>query len=278
MYKIANQIIQVSGLKKTEDLSRLELFQYNKNKPNIKYNIHYVSDIKSYCSNDLIYNGGQIKVAYVDGDYHYYHSWNDEIYAVAVEKGNDYDIYLDEISFEIRYHPYLIPSLFSLERIILKDKAFVLHSSYIAFNNCGIVFTAASGGGKSTQAELWMKYKGATIVNGDKSIIDLNKGGYVHSLPFSGSSEYCLNESHPLGAIVILEKGPVNKAERLEMNAFNSIFSQSTVNPWDEKFCEELMDTIMELCCKIPIYRYSCRKDESSVEYLYNFFKEDGVF
>lgn len=277
MYKIANRIIDVCGLKDTEDLSRLELFKCMIGIPEVTYQIHYVSDFSDYYSDELIYNGGQIRVAIVNGNFHYFHLWNEEIYAVVIEKKVSYDIYLDEVAFELRYHPYLIPSLFSLERLLIKDKAFVLHSSYISYDNRGIVFTAPSGGGKSTQAELWKKYRDATIVNGDKSIIDLNNNGYVHGLPFSGSSDYCINKSCPLGAIVILEKGPVNQLQRLGLEAFNTVFSQVTVNPWDSEFCEQIMDLILETCCMIPVYRYSCTKDESAVDYLYEHFKKDGV-
>ena len=154
----------------------------------------------------------------------------------------------------------------------------VLHSSYVAIEGEALLFTAPSGGGKSTQAELWKKYKDAEIINGDKSIVGKENGKWnAYGIPFSGSSEYCVNRTCPLKAIVILDKGTENYPMQVGMKGFQKVFSQITVNPWDKEFCNKAMDLVMEVCNEVPIYYYSCTKTQEAVDVLYQEFVEKGI-
>lgn len=181
-------------------------------------------------------------------------------------------------ALDTTFHRYFLPTLLGLERVLIYKNSFILHSSYISLDKQGILFTAPSGGGKSTQADLWMKYKKAEILNGDKNIVGKdNSNWYIYGTPFSGSSQYCVNRSTPLNAIIILEKGPENIVKRLDLKGFSKIFSQTTVNPWDQEFSAKIMDLIMRVCSEVPIYLYSCTKDESAVDDLYEVLVKDGV-
>ena len=59
----------------------------------------------------------------------------------------------------------------AFEDVLVNHQGFILHSSFISWQNNGILFTAPSGTGKSTQADLWKKYEDADIYNGDRTII-----------------------------------------------------------------------------------------------------------
>ena len=176
------------------------------------------------------------------------------------------------------YFSHFIPSLFHLEKPLLKSNCFILHSSYIEIDNTAILFTAPSGGGKSTQAELWKKYKRAIIINGDKSIIgkedDLWK---AFGIPFSGSSNYCLNKTNKLGAIIILENGCKNSIRRLDLLGFKNVFSQTTVNTWNKEFCNKLIDLVIECCKNVPVYFFYCTKDKDAVDFLDYTLKKENV-
>ena len=47
----------------------------------------------------------------------------------------------------------------AFENVLINHTGFILHSSFISWQNNGILFTAPSGTGKSTQADLWKKYE-----------------------------------------------------------------------------------------------------------------------
>ena len=75
-----------------------------------------------------------------------------------------YSIYADENQTEAIQELILVGfySYMSLRQTLL------MHASAVSWNGQGLVFTAPSGTGKTTQAELWARYKGAKILNGDK--------------------------------------------------------------------------------------------------------------
>lgn len=276
MYKIGKIIVDVKQFQVNINLQRLELFSCKNKTINVNYQIKYVDELPEI--NNFFYQNNQLAVAIKNNNLQYYHIWDNNIYAIVEECENKYTIYLEKGYLYHNLHPYFIPSLFHLEKPLLQSNCFILHSSYIEINNCGILFTAPSGGGKSTQAELWKKYKNALIINGDKSIIGKENGIWkTYGIPFSGSSNYCLNKTNKLGAIIILKKGLNNEIKRLDLTGFRNVFSQVTVNPWDKDFCNKLMDLVIECCENVPVYIFSCTKDEKAVDFLYNSLKTEGI-
>ncbi len=68
-----------------------------------------------------------------------------------------------------------------------------------------VLFTAPSGTGKSTQAELWRKHRGASIINGDCTLIAEDDGVFTaFGFPFSGTSGIFENRKAPIAAVVYL--------------------------------------------------------------------------
>ena len=276
-YKIGPVYIGLEHLNQNNLSSQMELFHVNTQYLDRIYTIYYVNKIKKTYTQKCEYLTNQFAVIKKDNRKFFYYFFNENIYAVLKEE-KVYQLFLDNNFFSNTVHPYFLPSLLHLEQLLLKKRACILHSSYISINKRGIVFTAPSGGGKSTQAELWKKYKNAGIVNGDKSIIGKENGKwYAYGIPFSGSSEYCLNRTCPLKAIVILDKGPLNTLIPVGIRGFSNVFSQVTVNPWDKEFCNKAMDLVMDVCNEVPIYYYSCTKTPEAVEVLYQEFIEKGI-
>ena len=56
--------------------------------------------------------------------------------------------------------------------------------------------------GKSTQADLWNKYEGCEIINGDRSAITKKDGVWnAYGLPFAGSSRIYKNVKNPIKCV-----------------------------------------------------------------------------
>lgn len=280
MYKVANILIKVKNIYQSLNSERLSLFEVDSNEIADKiFEIHKVLDIEPPVGGSISYANNQFIISRNNGINTYYYHSNGEIYAKVEERTNGIDdIYIVEKLTNGEVHPYLFPSLLRLEKHLIEKDSAILHSSYIIRNGQAILFSAPSGGGKSTQAELWKKYKNAVIANGDKSIIAKEDDGwYTHGIPFSGSSDYCLNNKAPLSAVILLEKSPVNSIQRVDLAGFNRVYSQLTVNPWDREFCNKLMDFAIELCSNVPIYIYSCTKEEAAVDFLEDYLIKEGV-
>lgn len=160
----------------------------------------------------------------------------------------------------------------AFENPLLYYQAFLLHSSFISWQNNGILFTAPSGTGKSTQADLWKKYEDADIYNGDRTIIRKIDGKYYgFGSPYAGSSGIYRNESAPIKAIVVIEQGPDNVIRRLHgREAFLPLFRETLMNTWNKEYMEKMTDLLMDVACQIPVYHLSCRPDQGAVNTVKN--------
>ena len=160
----------------------------------------------------------------------------------------------------------------AFEDILINHQGFILHSSFISWQNNGILFTAPSGTGKSTQADLWKKYEDADIYNGDRTIIRKIDGKYYgFGSPYAGSSGIYRNESAPIKAIVVIEQGPDNVIRRLHgREAFLPLFRETLMNTWNKEYMEKMTDLLMDVACQIPVYHLSCRPDQGAVNTVKN--------
>ena len=160
----------------------------------------------------------------------------------------------------------------AFEDVLINHQGFILHSSFISWQNNGILFTAPSGTGKSTQADLWKKYEDADIYNGDRTIIRKIEGKYYgFGSPYAGSSGIYRNESAPIKAIVVIEQGPDNVIRRLHgREAFLPLFRDTLMNTWNKEYMEKMTDLLMDAACQIPIYHLSCRPDQGAVNTVKN--------
>lgn len=104
------------------------------------------------------------------------------------------------------------------ERLPMYD-AVVFHGAVLAKSNRAYAFTAKSGVGKTTHTRLWLTEFGSEVhyINGDKPIIRIVNGvPYAYGTPWRGKEGYGTNESAPLAAIALLERGENNAAEIID--------------------------------------------------------------
>lgn len=186
-----------------------------------------------------------------------------------VQKNNKYYCYLYKNSV-MNYTTYDIFSMVGLEYLLNLNKTIILHSSQILYQGKSILFTAPSGIGKSTQADLWEKYENAEIINGDRSAIRKIDGVWTsYGLPYAGSSKIYKNIASPIGAIVILRQGKVNEIKRAsKIELFKLLYSETTVNIWDKEYIKRTSDIIENIVNEVPVYIYYCLPDKSAVDKL----------
>ena len=164
------------------------------------------------------------------------------------------------------------------EHLVAEAGGFVFHCAYIVWNGAAILFTAPSGTGKSTQAELWKKYRDAEIINGDRAAVCAKDGLMIaEGIPFSGSSSYCANRSLPLAAIVYLSQAPHTTIRKLGgMEAFFKIWERGSVNSWVKEDVEHVVNVVQKAVEEIPVYHLACTPDESAVAVLEDALRKQG--
>lgn len=201
--------------------------------------------------------------------HYFYDGVKERNYACTLEENRSLTIYaLDDTPSWGRKIHQLYEEL-ALPHVLLQKKRLILHASYIQYKDQGIIFTAPSGTGKSTQADLWHLYRGAEILNGDRAVIGLREGTpFVFGFPMSGSSPYCENRSLPLACIVSLLQGPENRIRRLKgREALRVIMNGTYSDPKHPVDFGRNLSAAADLLC-VPVFELSCRPDLGAVEAL----------
>lgn len=157
------------------------------------------------------------------------------------------------------------------ERLLLRHDALLLHSSLVLAEGKTILFSGPSGAGKSTQAQLWQEQLGATVLNGDRTVVMRKEDGrfWGGGSIWCGTSHIYHPEQAPMAAIFLVEQAPQNRVERLGIEAFLPLFTQTIVQSWDPYFMEKATGLFSELLAQIPVYRLYCRPDREAVELVY---------
>lgn len=194
-------------------------------------------------------------------------------YFQMILKKTEASVYFAYVKEEALWRYQFISEVFraiDLEHLLNRKRVFFLHASFIEWKGEGILFTAPSGTGKSTQAKLWMDYEKAKIINGDRAAVANQAGEWrAYGLPYAGSSRIFLNRSSRIGAIIVLRQEKENRLERLKPSeAFRWIYSEATVQYWDYTYQDILTAMLMELVMAVPVYRLSCLPEQSAVEIL----------
>lgn len=166
--------------------------------------------------------------------------------------------------------PRLVLNALQTEHHILKRNGFLLHASFIRWKDRAILFTAPSGTGKSTQAELWQKLRNAEIINGDRVAVTQDASGITAwGIPYCGTSGICQNTQLPLAAIVYLSQAPATSICRLSgVRAFRHIWEGCSVNLWNENDVDRCVEAVMTVANQVPVYYLACTPDETAVEAL----------
>lgn len=188
------------------------------------------------------------------------------------------ETYFTARSFPVMMDNRFMWSSISLAQLMLAKNAFFLHSSFIDVGGKAILFSAASGVGKSTQASLWQKHRNAEIINGDKSGVLVENGVYACGVPFCGTSGICKNRVLPLGAIVLLSQAEINSIRRITgVEALQSVLQNVHLDflaPEEKCRC---IDLIIELLSSVPVFALGCTPDEEAVITLENELRSGGV-
>lgn len=160
----------------------------------------------------------------------------------------------------------------AMEEQLLRHGRWIVHASCVKTPLGTILFVGPSGAGKTTQAELWEKYRGSKVLNGDRTIVYEKDGvWYAAGSPYAGSSKRYVNESAPISLVVLLEQGTENRVQALTPGqAFRSLYPHLTVNDWNPWYVETITDQLDQFVRERPVVHFSCTPDEAAVEALWS--------
>lgn len=162
-----------------------------------------------------------------------------------------------------------------LRRILQKRDVFFFHAAQIAVNGTGILFSAPSGTGKTTQAKLWRQHRGAQLICNDRTLV---RQGRTYGYPVDGSEPVRSGSVHDLGAVVLLKQNSENSVRRLRPGAaLAGLMPQLVIDTWDPAARTLAIEQLMMLLNHYPVYLLECTPDICAVECLEGQLRMDGV-
>ena len=158
---------------------------------------------------------------------------------------------------------------------VLFHQGIVIHASAIEYNGKGIIFSAPSGTGKSTQAGLWETFLGAKVLNDDCPVVKIENGQIsICGTPCSGSRDKFLNSSAQLSAVVMLEQACENTIRTLSnAEAISYLMPRCFLAYNDQNLMDMAIKHLEEIICAVPVYLLECRPDREAVELVYQCIK-----
>lgn len=152
-----------------------------------------------------------------------------------------------------------------------------LHASLVESGGFGIAFLGRSGIGKSTQAKLWQKYRGADFISGDRPCV-MNADGvwYAGGMPWDGKDRIRRQTQVKLRAVVSLEQADCNEISRLNIRqALAVLLKQAAIPMWDSAAASAVTGRLGELARQIPFYHLKNLADEEGVRLVYRAVTEE---
>lgn len=168
------------------------------------------------------------------------------------------------------YFGYTAPELFSgiaFRNRIIHCNGIVVHASGVEWNGQGILLTAPSGTGKSTQAALWESHLGARILNDDCPALRVFENKvFMYGTPWSGSGIKYINEKSPLSMIVVLSQYKENIIEKVEKEEAVRMLIPRFFIPYHNPILMDKAIKVVEKIIKItPVYSLKCRPEVDAV-------------
>lgn len=153
---------------------------------------------------------------------------------------------------------------------LLKYDLLTVHSASIQVDGKAILFLAPSGTGKSTQANLWNKFRGAELLNGDKAVLSYEEEKvYAYGLPFCGTSGICKNFKIPVQALVLLGQSEVNQIKKISgIFALKAVLENCFGHRKIPGCMEKIVTILGNILNKVEIYQLDCTPDERAVQLL----------
>lgn len=150
----------------------------------------------------------------------------------------------------------------------------LIHSSTVIHEGMAFCFLGQSGKGKSTQSSLWVhNIPNCSILNDDNPIMQLCEDGTVRvwGSPWSGKTNYYINDSAVLGAMVMMSHGKTNNIKRINgVRSFNDMMMSSSCFPATPGIYHHMVCNVIKIVNTYPMYEMACLPNANAARMCYD--------
>lgn len=226
----------------------------------------------------LIHSIAELKVGM---DYYYPRMINQSAAYVTCPCETDFDIVVPKDFLKKMHKAFPHLSVDSCEYMqtgaifykrLVDYSGMMLHASAVIKDDFAYLFSAASGTGKSTHTEQWLKaFPDAKIINDDKPAIRcIDKVVKAFGTPWSGKTSLNMNLGVPVGGICFLERSKENYITKIDAAEAIPLIMDQTIRP-------KLMDNMDKLLCvfenilkNVNVYKMGCNISTDAAVMAYN--------
>jgi hypothetical protein len=182
----------------------------------------------------------------------------------------EWDLWLETDTIKTDPFEYPLDGLI-LYYLTVINSDIMIHASGVNYSGEGLLFSGASGKGKSTMASLW-DAQGAKVIHDDRLIIKKTGNGYsMFNTPVYDNDDPL---DSPLNRIFIIEHASENRLIPLKgASAVSQVMANCIQHTWNAGIIAQLSESISEMCSVIPTCRLQFKPDESVVDHI---LKKDG--
>lgn len=152
----------------------------------------------------------------------------------------------------------------------------LFHSSAIAVNGRGYLFSAPSGTGKSTHSLLWKEIldKRLSVVNDDKPLLRLINGTwFVCGSPWKGKHNLGNDQQVPIQGICFLKQSNENRIFKINKTTAIPLVLNQVLRPRDIEKMDKLLELIDNLLNEVPMWQLYCLPNQAAASLCYNTMK-----
>jgi len=163
------------------------------------------------------------------------------------------------------FHPL---GVLVLNEIVSESNGFMIHASGVNDHGNGYLFSAVSGTGKTTMADLWVQ-KGATVINDDRLIVRSSVEGnfYIHNTPMPYYQDE--RKTAPLKACFLLKQSTENYISRLnEIQGVLGLMGNCIQHLYNQSRIENHMSLIQKLVQQCKVFEVGFKPDTNIIDLI----------
>ncbi len=195
-----------------------------------------------------------------------------DLFALDPDAGQG-DIYRADAPWRRAYpqlmlEPVLDGALFVA--LLARGRGVLLHAAGVGDGGHGLLFSGASGAGKSTTVRLWKTYSDAVLLSDDRVIVRKREGRFwAYGTPWCGDMQVASQAAFPLERIFVIRHASANSATRLRpAEAAKSLLTRSFLPFWDAPGMAFTLAFLDELVQAVPCYDLGFVPDRSAVDFV----------
>jgi hypothetical protein len=149
--------------------------------------------------------------------------------------------------------------------LLAQGYGLLLHAAGIDDDGRGYLFTASSGGGKTTMVRLWEKQ--ARVLNDERIILRQQNGAFwIYGTPWHGEYENYLPHGVPLERIFFIRHAAQNTLQPVAgITAISQLLSHAVLPYWCEKGMHFINEFSAEVVAAVPCYSLGYVPDEQVI-------------